>query len=110
LERENRFWRQELMALFAGRESLTREDIPSEYLGKSLETPKSGREEPLSSLKRSRLQFERQCVRKALERAQGNQTLAAKSLGLHRNTLIWKLKELRLEAECRRIVRKRRGK
>lgn len=110
LEKENRFWRQELMVLFAGRETITREDIPVEYLGKATETAKSGKEDPKSSLKKTRLQFERQCIRKALERAQGNQTLAAKALGLHRNTLIWKLKELHLEAEYRRIVRKRRGK
>jgi len=117
LEKENRFWRVEMMALFTGKESLTRKDIPLDYLGKPFdrvqgrysETGKS-REDPKLSLKKSRLQFERQVIRKALERARGNQTLAAKALGLHRNTLIWKLKELNLTEDYQRIVRKRREK
>ncbi len=108
-EKENRFWRVEMMALFIGKETLTRDDIPSDYLGRSFETVKN-KEDSKLSFKKSRLQFERQCIRKALERARGNQTLAAKTLGLHRNTLIWKLKGLNLGEDYRRIVRKRRGK
>jgi DNA-binding NtrC family response regulator len=116
-EKENRFWRVEMMALFTGKENLTRDDIPTDYLGKPFDRAQgrhseAGRtkDDSKSSLKKSRLQFERQCIRRALERARGNQTLAAKSLGLHRNTLIWKLKTLKLEEDYRRIVRKRRGK
>jgi DNA-binding NtrC family response regulator len=104
LERENRFWRVELAALFADRGSLTLKDIPSEVWEKGEETKIEGQ-----FLKRSRKEFERECLRGALERAHGSQTQAAKALGIHRNTLIWKLKKLNLMAECQKIVRKRRG-
>jgi transcriptional regulator with GAF, ATPase, and Fis domain len=104
LERENRFWKVELAALFADRESLTLKDIPSEMWEKGGETKIEGQ-----LLKRSRREFERECLRGALERARGRQTQAAKALGIHRNTLIWKLKKLNLMAECQKIVRKRRG-
>jgi DNA-binding NtrC family response regulator len=103
LERENRFWRVELAALFADRKSLTLEDIPPEIWVKGGETKISGQ-----FFKRSRTEFERECLRGALERARGSQTQAAKALGIHRNTLIWKLKKLNLMAECQRIVRNRR--
>ncbi len=104
LERENRFWRVGLAALFADRGSLTLKDIPSEIWEKGEETKIEDQ-----FLKRSRKQFERECLRGALERTQGSQTQAAKALGIHRNTLIWKLKKLNLTAECQKIVRKRRG-
>jgi len=104
LERENRFWRVELAALFADRGSLTLKDIPSEIWEKGEETKIEGQ-----FFKRSRREFERECLRGALERARGSQTQAAKALGIHRNTLIWKLKKLNLTAECQKMVRKRRG-
>ena len=66
------------------------------------------KEEAKLSLKRVRRQFERQYIRKVLERTRGNQTRTAATLGLHRNTLIWKLKELNLEEDYKKIVKKRR--
>jgi hypothetical protein len=104
LERENRFWRVELAALFADRKSLTLEDIPAEIWEKGVGEPKKESQ----FFKRSRREFERECLRGALERAMGSQTQAAKSLGIHRNTLIWKLKRLNLMDECRKIVQKRK--
>jgi len=106
LERENRFWRVVLAALLADRGTLTLEDIPTEIWEKAEEgtTKEEGQ-----SFKRSRKEFERECLRMALEKSQGSQTQAAKALGIHRNTLIWKLKKLNLENECRKIVSKRRG-
>jgi DNA-binding NtrC family response regulator len=106
LERENRFWRVELAALLADRGTLTLKDIPTEIWEKA---GNGKAKEESQSFKRSRKEFERECLRGALERAQGSQTQAAKALGIHRNTLIWKLKKLNLENECKKIVRKRRG-
>jgi DNA-binding NtrC family response regulator len=104
LERENRFWKVGLATLFADRGSLTLKDIPSEIWEKGWETKIDGQ-----FFKRSRREFERECLRGALERARGSQTQAAKALGIHRNTLIWKLKKLNLMAECQKMVLKRRG-
>lgn len=97
----------EMMVLFAGKETLTIEDIPLDILVKQIDLAKT-KEEAKLSLKRVRRQFERQYIRKVLERTRGNQTRTAATLGLHRNTLIWKLKELNLEDDYRRIVNKRR--
>jgi len=97
----------EMMVLFAGKETLTIEDIPLDILVKQIDLAKN-KEEAKISLKRVRRQFERQYIRKILERTRGNQTRTAATLGLHRNTLIWKLKELNLEEDYRRIVKKRR--
>jgi DNA-binding NtrC family response regulator len=97
----------EMMVLFAGREILTIEDIPLDILVKQIDLAKT-KEEAKLSLKRVRRQFERQYIRKVLERTRGNQTRTAATLGLHRNTLIWKLKELNLEDDYKRIVKKRR--
>jgi two-component system, NtrC family, response regulator AtoC len=97
----------EMMVLFAGKESLTIEDIPLDILVKQIDLARS-KEEAKLSLKRVRRQFERQYIRKILERTRGNQTRTAATLGLHRNTLIWKLKELNLEEDYKRIVKKRR--
>ncbi len=96
LERENRFWRVELAALLADRESLSRNDIPPEIWEKAKEgkTKDEGH-----SFRKSRKEFEKQCLKQALERVHGNQTLAAKALGIHRNTLIWKMKRLHLKVE-----------
>jgi DNA-binding NtrC family response regulator len=48
------------------------------------------------SLKEARLEFERQVILRALDRAGGNHTLAARMLGLHRNTLNTKLVQVGL--------------
>ena len=106
LERENHFWRMELTPLLASRGALTTEDIPTEIWEKAGDG-KPGMDGQM--LQRSRREFERECLRRALERAQGSQTQAAKTLGIHRNTLIWKLKKLNLVKECQKIVSKRRG-
>ncbi|HEY5040203.1 MAG TPA: sigma 54-interacting transcriptional regulator, partial [bacterium] len=82
----------EMMAIFAGKDTLTLEDIPLDILVKQIDLAKT-KEEAKLSLKRVRRQFERQYIRKVLERTRGNQTRTAATLGLHRNTLIWKLKE-----------------
>jgi DNA-binding NtrC family response regulator len=97
----------EMMVLFAGKDTLGIEDIPIDILVKQIDLAKT-KEEAKLSLKRVRRQFERQFIRKVLERTRGNQTLTASTLGLHRNTLIWKLKELNLEDDYKRIVKKRR--
>jgi DNA-binding NtrC family response regulator len=97
----------EMMVLFAGKDTLTIEDIPLDILVKQIDLAKN-KEEAKLSLKRVRRQFERQFIRKVLERTRGNQTRTAATLGLHRNTLIWKLKELNLEEDYKRIVKKRR--
>ena len=97
----------EMMVLFAGKEALTVEDIPLDILVKQIDLAKT-KEEAKLSLKRVRRQFERQYIRKVLERTRGNQTRTAATLGLHRNTLIWKLKELNLEEDYKKIVKKRR--
>ncbi len=97
----------EMMVLFAGKETLTLEDIPLDILVKQIDLAKT-KEEAKLSLKRVRRQFERQYIRKVLERTRGNQTRTAATLGLHRNTLIWKIKELNLEDDYKKIVRKRR--
>ncbi len=97
----------ETMVLFAGKETLTLEDIPLDILVKQIDLAKT-KDEAKLSLKRVRRQFERQYIRKVLEKTRGNQTRTAATLGLHRNTLIWKLKELGLEDDYKRIVKRRR--
>jgi len=97
----------EVMVLFSGKEMLTIEEMPLDILVKQIDLAQT-KEEAKLSLKRVRRQFERQFIRKVLERTRGNQTLTAATLGLHRNTLIWKLKELNLEDDYKRIVKKRR--
>jgi transcriptional regulator with PAS, ATPase and Fis domain len=96
-----------MMVLFAGKETLGLEDVPLDLLVKQIDLAPT-REEAKISLKRVRHQFERQYIRKVLERTRGNQTRTAATLGLHRNTLIWKLKDLKLEEEYKQIVKKRR--
>lgn len=99
----------EMMVLFAGKENLGLEDVPLDLLVKQIDLAPT-REEAKISLKRVRHQFERQYIRKVLERTRGNQTRTAATLGLHRNTLIWKLKDLNLEEDYRQIVKKRRDR
>ena len=42
-------------------------------------------------------EFEKRFIKRALERAQGNQCRAAKMLGIHRNTLSRKICEYKLD-------------
>ncbi len=97
----------ETMTVFAGKENLDLEDVPLAILSKRIELTKSKAQAKIS-LWKVRRQFERQYIRKVLERTRGNQTRTAVALGLHRNTLLWKLKELDLEKEYQNIVKKRR--
>jgi DNA-binding NtrC family response regulator len=50
------------------------------------------------SLREARSHFERQYILNILEKVQWNQTEAARVLGLHRNTLLWKLQRLGIES------------
>ena len=50
------------------------------------------------SLRDARNHFERQYILNILERVQWNQTEAARVLGLHRNTLAWKLQRLKIDS------------
>jgi DNA-binding NtrC family response regulator len=97
----------ELMTLFAGKETLAFEDIPLDILVKQIDLART-KEEAKLSLRRVRRQFERQYIRKVLEKTRGNQTRAAATLGLHRNTLIWKLRKLNLKDDYLEFVKKRR--
>jgi two-component system response regulator AtoC len=49
------------------------------------------------TLREARSNFERQYILNILEKVQWNQTEASRILGLHRNTLAWKLQRLRIE-------------
>jgi len=50
------------------------------------------------SLREARNHFEKQYILNILEKVQWNQTEAARILGLHRNTLLWKLQRLGIES------------
>jgi len=50
------------------------------------------------SLRQARSHFEKQYILNILEKVQWNQTEAARLLGLHRNTLLWKLQRLGIES------------
>ena len=54
-------------------------------------------QKPGLSLREARNHFERQYILNILERVQWNQTEAARVLGLHRNTLSWKLQRLKID-------------
>jgi DNA-binding NtrC family response regulator len=97
----------ETMLVSAGREVLTLDDVPLDLLVRRIHLAGNKKEAKLF-LKRVRRQFERQYIRKVLEKTHGHQIRAAAALGLHRNTLIWKLKKLNLQDDYRLIVRKRR--
>lgn len=47
-------------------------------------------------------EFEKKFIRRALERANGNQSRAAKVLGIHRNTLSRKVEAYKLATHARR--------
>ena len=50
------------------------------------------------SLREARNHFERQYILNILEKVQWNQTEAARVLGLHRNTLLWKVQRLGIDS------------
>ncbi len=68
------------------------EQIP---LDVALTPPRAGTEDPLN-LREARQEFERLLIQRALDRARGNQTAAARLLGMHRNTLVAKLAQFGL--------------
>ena len=49
-------------------------------------------------------EFERRFIKHAIERSGGNQTRAARVLGIHRNTLSRKIDEYKLESNGHRRV------
>lgn len=53
-------------------------------------------------------EFEKRFIRKVLEKSDGNQSKAAKALGIHRNTLSRKIEGLGLDHQPRRRKRSRR--
>jgi DNA-binding NtrC family response regulator len=53
-------------------------------------------------------EFERRFIRKVLEKNNGNQSKAAKTLGIHRNTLSRKIEDLGLDRQPKRRKRPRR--
>ncbi len=56
------------------------------------------------------LEFKKRFIRKILEKNKGNQSRAAKALGIHRNTLSRKIEDLGLDHQPNRRRRKRRAK
>ncbi len=99
----------ETMVFSTEKEMLGLEDLPLDILVKQMDQARTPGEARLT-LKKARRHFERQYIRRVLEKTKGNQTRAAQTLGLHRNTLIWKLRELQMIEEYRLIVSKRRAK
>jgi Fis family transcriptional regulator len=53
-------------------------------------------------LEEGRVEFEKKFIKKVLENAKGNQSLAARLLGIHRNTLSRKVDEYKLDERPRR--------
>jgi DNA-binding NtrC family response regulator len=72
------------------------EDLPLEVL-----IPREGRGHQKTdgeiNLKKATEQLERQFIKRALQRTKGNQVKAAEILGIHRNTLLTKLKQLSIK-------------
>lgn len=99
----------EMMVLTSGKETLGMEDIPLDLLIKQVNLAKTNKDRKVSlNFKKIRRHFERQFIRRILEQTKGNQTVTAATLGLHRNTLIWKMKGLNLKEEYEKIIEKRR--
>jgi DNA-binding NtrC family response regulator len=86
---------ERLVVLGRDNEPISHEDLPLEIL---LDSPFSEQAflPEKDGLLKARDSFERQFILKALKRAQGNQSEAARILGIHRNTLIQKMKALDL--------------
>jgi DNA-binding NtrC family response regulator len=60
---------------------------------------KKDHKNPMGALKNSRQVFEKHIIEKALEKNGQNQTRTARMLGIHRNTLLWKMRELDVKAQ-----------
>jgi DNA-binding NtrC family response regulator len=86
---------ERLVVLGRDNELISHEDLPLEILLDSPEAQPAFVPEKDGLLK-ARDSFERQFILKALKRAQWNQSEAARILGIHRNTLIQKMKALDL--------------
>jgi len=56
------------------------------------------------------VEFEKKFIRKVLEKTNGNQSKAAKALGIHRNTLSRKIVDLALDHGPKRRRRPARGR
>ena len=97
----------EMMAFNAFGKTLNFDDVPFEILVNEIHSGGSKREERLN-YKKVREHLEIKIIRKVLANFRGNQTKAAETLGIHRNTLIWKMKELNLVDDYKKMVKKRR--
>lgn len=53
-------------------------------------------------------EFEKRFIKRVLERASGNQSRAARELGIHRNTLSRKIEDFKLDHQPRRHQQTRR--
>ena len=86
---------ERLVVLGRDNEPISHEDLPLEIL---LDSPMAQQAfvPEKDGLLKARDSFERQFILKALKRAQWNQSEAARILGIHRNTLIQKMKALDL--------------
>jgi DNA-binding NtrC family response regulator len=87
---------ERLVVLGQDHEPISHEDLPLEILVESPLSPEAFVPERNGLLK-ARDSFERQYILKALKRTHWNQSEAARILGIHRNTLIQKMKSLDLK-------------
>jgi DNA-binding protein Fis len=53
-------------------------------------------------------EFEKRFIKRVLDKANGNQSKAARELGIHRNTLSRKIDDFKLDHRPRRLQRTRR--
>ena len=71
--------------------NITTKDLPFEFFIPKQEPEVSN---TLSFLKNATANFEKEIIQAALKKSEGNQTTAAKLLGIHRNTLLTKIEQL----------------
>jgi DNA-binding NtrC family response regulator len=94
----------ERAVVFSEREEITREALPEEILpGREVDQPGSGFSGSnditiphMADFKNAKKQFERKYIERSLDHAGGNVTRAAAALGMHRQSLQHKIKELGL--------------